>query len=695
MPRFGIHFWKQLPFLRLLIALCTGILLQYYLPVPPGLSAAISGMAFLLLLLLLRSKSALPFRFRWINGVLVSVLFTEMGSLLLYTHDNRNDTHCVTNLISDGVSVLLVGTSEPLTEKPRSVKTIAKAEAAWQNGRWIRASGSIMLYFKKDRPIDLPYGTQLLIRARLQPIRNSGNPAAFDYRAYCASQNIFYQAYLQEKDYRITGKKTGSILAEVLFETREKVLAALRKYIPGKKEAGVAEALLIGYRNDLDKELVQSYSNTGVVHIIAISGLHLGMIYGLLLFLFSPFKRQAWIRWIKPVTILLVLWGFCLLTGAAASILRSAVMFSFIVVGESLGRKTQVYNTLAASACCLLVYNPWFLWDVGFQLSYAAVTGILLFMKPICRLVYCRNKLLGGIWQLHAISLSAQVLTLPLLLYYFHQFPNLFLFTNFIAVPLSGLILYGELLLIALSWLPVAGVLIGQTLSFLIAQMNGVIERTDRLPFVVTDAIHADLATAVLVFFVITTAAVWLLHKRKDFALVSLAGLSAILCWRMCWQFRCGRQQKLIVYHIPKRSAVDIMLGQNCLFLHTIPAAERKAANSFYLKPARVLYGIGVGRVKNTVLKNRLIRLGRRSILLIGESIQVPKTAYRIPVDMILISGNPKLYLSQISAAFNCGQYVFDSSNPLWKIRYWKKEAESLHLRHHSVPDQGAFVMDL
>jgi competence protein ComEC len=204
-------------------------------------------------------------------------------------------------------------------------------------------------------------------------------------------------------------------------------------------ETGVAEALLIGYRDDLDKDLVRAYSNTGVVHIIAISGLHLGMIYGLMLLLLKPFRKYKWMRWAKPLLILLVLWGFSLLAGAAASILRSVVMFSFIVIGESLGRKTNIYNTLAASAFCLLVYNPYFFWDVGFQLSYTAVLSIVLFMKPVYQWLYFKNKLLNAIWQLNAITLAAQVLTLPVILYYFHQFPNLFLFTNFVAVPLIGI----------------------------------------------------------------------------------------------------------------------------------------------------------------------------------------------------------------------------------------------------------------
>ena len=157
---------------------------------------------------------------------------------------------------------------------------------------------------------------------------------------------------------------------------------------------GLAEALLIGYKDDLDKTLVQSYSNTGVVHVIAISGLHLGLIYWLLLMLFKPLQKRK-LKWLRPVFILTGLWLFSLLAGAQPSVLRSAVMFTCIVLGDSFARKSSIYNTLALSALLLLCINPYWLWDVGFQLSYAAVLSIVIFMQPIYNWFYIKNKVLG------------------------------------------------------------------------------------------------------------------------------------------------------------------------------------------------------------------------------------------------------------------------------------------------------------
>jgi competence protein ComEC len=344
-------------------------------------------------------------------------------------------------------------------------------------------------------------------------------------------------------------------LAEILLNARNNVLSIFRKWVPGETETGVAEALLIGYRDDLDKDLVRAYSNTGVVHIIAISGLHLGMIYGLMLLLLRPFRKYKWMRWAKPLLILFVLWGFSLLAGAAASILRSVVMFSFIVIGESLGRKTNIYNTLAASAFCLLVYNPYFFWDVGFQLSYTAVLSIVLFMKPVYQWFYFKNKLLNAIWQLNAITLAAQVLTLPVILYYFHQFPNLFLFTNFVAVPLSGFILYGELLLLLVYKIPFLNVYTGKAVSFLIRQMNTLLNKpTGCLSLLQT--IQTSITQTILLYIGIGCVAWWLLDKKTKALLTGIVCLAGCILIASLTAIRQSQQHTMIIYNVPRLSAM-------------------------------------------------------------------------------------------------------------------------------------------
>ena len=695
MRQYGKTFWRSVPFLRLLIPLTAGILtgFNYPLPLPVVLICAIvAAVAFLLFRFL---PNAAKYRRRWINGTFLNLVFISMGILLCYRNDVRQQKNWIGGFDSSK-AVISVTLLEPVTEKERSYKATANVAFVMSNNKWQAARGKLLLYFAKDSiAAKLVYGSRILIHTDLRLIRNTGNPGSFNYQQYCAFQGIYHQVYLKPDSYQVVPGSYKRSLAGVLYKTRAAILSILKRYIPGNKEAGVAEALLIGYRNDLDRDLVQAYSNTGVVHIIAISGLHLGMIYGLLIAAFSKIPKNRFTLLLRPLCVLFVLWGFSLLTGASASILRSAVMFSFIVTGESLGRRTNIYNTLAASAFCLLFYDPFFLWDVGFLLSYTAVLSIVLFMKPIYQWLYIKNKFLNTIWQLNSVTLSAQLLTLPLVLFCFHQFPNLFLFTNAVAVPLSGLILYAELLLLIIAPFSFINVFTGKTISFLIAQLNGYIERTASLPFSVTDNIHLSLLQGILLYLALIAFAWWLFHKQaKAFCWGSLCIVAYLLADSL-HRIRSRQQQKLVVYNTPRQTAIDIIEGR---YYRCIGDSIAYTAQSerFYLRPARILFGVQPGKIlPYTYLSRQLIATRRTRALIISHWEQQEPQPVKIPVEIIILCGNPRLTIYQLTTVFNCTQYVFDSSNPLWKIQQWKKEADSLHLRHHSTSEQGAFEVDL
>ncbi len=475
---------KSVPSVRLLVAFITGILLQWYI----ALSITTAIVATVAVIALAIGFSFLPqyrkFTVQWLRGVLILLLFTTGGALLTYANNIQHQPKWFQNHYAKG-TVITATIEEPLVAKPNSYKAIATVTAVQNNRIAEDAKGNILLYFKKDSTIAkrIGYGARIAFSKTLQPIQNTGNPGGFDYKRYLLFQNITSQVYLQANEYVLLPQKDASTFQVFLQKTRAYVINSLQTYIPGKGEQGVAEALLIGYRNDLDKQLVQSYSNTGVVHIIAISGLHLGMIYGVLLFLLSPFKSRRWYRFVMPITVLIVLWLFTLIAGAVPSIVRSAVMFSFIVLGECLRRKGNIYNTLAVSALCILIYNPFYLWDVGFQLSYAAVLSIVVFMKPVYNSLYFENRIINKIWMLAATTIAAQIFTIPIVLFYFHQFPLLFLVTNLLVVPLSSIALFIEILVVAVAGWAWLATITGKLAYWLLWFMNSFIQHVEKLPF--------------------------------------------------------------------------------------------------------------------------------------------------------------------------------------------------------------------
>src|SRR5687767_2118517 len=478
MPLPVIHIWKKAPFIRFVIPLIAGIILQWHLQIPPGILwillfvSAITAIAFFFIPFFERYKLSL------LNGLSVSALFIAVGGLLSWYKNIQHDENWFGRKYNTKSSLVVTLLENPV-EKTKSYKANAFVEYVLNNDSCIKTNGKIILYFKKDSSLsDLAYGSQLVIAKPLQEIKNSGNPGGFDYKRYSLFQGITHQVYLRESfpsgkenEFEILSTTKKDFFQQFINSSRVKVLNILRKNIKGEKELGLAEALLIGYKNDLDKTLVQSYSNTGVVHVIAISGLHLGLIYWLLTLLFKPLQKRKF-RWLRPIFILTGLWLFSLLAGAQPSVLRSAVMFTCIVLGDALDKKSSVFNSLALSAMLLLCINPYWLWDVGFQLSYAAVLSIVIFMQPVYHWFYIRNKILDLIWKLNAVTIAAQILTVPIVIYHFHQFPLSFMFTNFLAVPLSSFILLGEILLCILSFIPAVATITGTLISWLIRIMN-------------------------------------------------------------------------------------------------------------------------------------------------------------------------------------------------------------------------------
>lgn len=696
MDRFNNNpIWKTVPMLRLLLPVIAGILLQYYLNIELIIILAVFVIAIIIFLAVNLSGTSSKFKFSWLTGLCISLIFITAGSVLNYVKNTENKKNCITKNYTTNAFVI-VAIQESLVEKAKSFKALAKAQTVISN-QINPVNGNVLLYFKKDssKPL-LHYGSRIIIHKPLQTISNSGNPGSFNYKRFCAFQDIYYQVFLNDNDYQILSTENKFFFDDWLQTTRKKVLSVLRQYISNPDAASIAEALLIGYRDDLDKDLVQAYSNTGVVHIIAISGLHIAMIYGLLIFLFRPFEQFKLTKWLKPFFVLLIIWAFTFVAGAVPSILRSAVMFSFIVIGESFSKRINIYNNLAASAFTILLFNPFSLWDVGFQLSYAAVLSIVIFSKQINNLICFKNKILKYIWELSSVTLSAQILTLPLILFYFHQFPGLFLFTNLIAVPLSGLILFIELLLLIVSPFAIIANYIGNATELLINWMNNFILRINSIPYSTWHSIQINIIQTIFLYLLIIGLANWLMRKQTKPMLFALSCLLLFFLIRSFDLIKHNQQQKLIVYNVPQHQAMDLIAGRNYQFIGDSIVLQDDFLQNFHLKPSRILHRITpTDQLAAIDYSNKLIASSNKKIILIDDAVDISAVDKKIQIDVIILSKNPKLHINQLAQAFDCNQYIFDASNPLWKINQWKKDCENLHLQHHSIPEQGAFVMDL
>ncbi len=696
MPAQTLYLWKQAPFLRLLIPLIAGIILQWYcnLPVQPAwwlLMAAITAMV-----LFNYRLSFLQYRFGWLNGMFINTMFLSIGILMCWYANMKHQQTWIGNDYRPN-DAMVVTLQEPLSAKPNSFKANASVELRLRGDTSLPAQGNIILYFSKETDTAaLHYGTQLVFNKPLHPIKNSGNPGSFNYERYAAFHGISHQVYLQPADVVLLRGNNGEALTRFLYATRDRLLLILSGYIPGKKEAGMAEALLVGYKDDLDKTLVQSYSNTGVVHVIAISGMHLGLIYWLLAMLTAPLKKKRPTKWMAPVTVIAGLWLFALLTGGGPSIMRSAVMFTCIVIGESIERKTFIYNSLAASAFILLTINPFWLWDAGFQLSYTAVLSIVIFMKPIYNWCYFNNKLIDTIWKLTAVTIAAQVLTTPMSMYHFHQFPVYFIVTNLLAVPLSSIIVLLEIALCVVATLPAVATLAGKTLYYLIAGMNSFIEYMERLPFSLWGGMQVTVLQVLVLYALITAMACWLTFKYKPACITALVCLFVFLCLRSYSFIMAERRHQLVIYNVPKRQAIDFISGRKYFFKGDAYLPAEMQALDYQVAPSRILYrATAADSLQNLWYDSPVYLFNNKTIVIPDSPYNNVTATEKITADVIILSKNAPVQLAALLEVFNCNLVVFDASNSAAKVHKWKAEAANLGLPCFSVVDNGAFVMNM
>ncbi|MBE2231177.1 MAG: ComEC family competence protein [Chitinophagaceae bacterium] len=690
-----IHYYrKQYPFLFLLLPFIAGLLAGWYLPVPE--TGWLITAAFSLLLLLAFFVLPLLERYRhaWLSGVSVFLLLASLGAL----HCQRQAVllHTGSKQLGESFTALQLILDEPLTEKEKSWKTVARVSRITYDGTKEPVTAKIIVYLQKDSTARrLGYGTRLLIRKNPSPIGQSGNPGGFDFRRYCFFQGITHQVYLGENDYLLLPGKKQKAWKQLLITASEKIRSVLHRFIPGKKETGIAEALLLGYKAGLDRDTMQSYMHTGVVHIIAISGLHLGLIYWLLRLLFRPLRKCKGSRWLAPLLIIGCLWVFSLLTGAQPSVLRSALMFSCLITGETIGRKNATLNALGFSAFLLLWYNPFWLWDAGFQLSYTAVLGILLFQRPVSHWLTIRNPLLSMAWEMTAVTIAAQLLTLPVCLYLFHQFPLVFLLSNFVAVPLSSALLLAIMFLCCLSFIPPAALFCGQLISAGIGLMNMYVAAVERIPFSSWEGFQLSPLQTFLLLLLILAASHWLLYRAGSSlftALLALFFFSAERAWSF---YQAAHQQVLIVYQVPGKTAIDFISRRDFSFRGDSSLQEGSLAD-FSLRPARLRYRVTESAAL-PLAAGPFLRWQGKSIIHTDQALRLQSdSAGRKQVaDLLLLSGNPRLYLPALFRNLQVKQVVSDASVPAWKARYWQKDCDSLGIPFYPVREKGAFVMTL
>lgn len=557
-------------------------------------------------------------------------------------------------------------------------------------------TGRCMAYLREGTFEASPgIGSRILTNQPPEPILFKGNPGGFDAASHHRRQGIPLTLFLDGRNSLVLPVTHGHRMMTWVYGMRDRLLGILQRYIRNPQALGIAEALLIGYRGHLDRSVADAYAGTGVIHVIAISGLHIGMLYSISMGIAGLLLGRTAVGRYLPLAVVPLLWVFALMTGCSASVMRSVCMFSLMGLGRSLlGRRGRPLNTLCATAFLLLAFRPHWIADIGFQLSFTAVSGIMLLYPSIRGAARFENRAAGYLWDMVALTLAAQLLTTPLILYHFGRFPLLFLFTNLVAVPLSSLILLAELLLCAASPFPSAAERIGDVVQSSILWMNRYVADMDGIPHATLEEVHITGLSAACLYALIAAVCMVLVHRspaRLSAALASVILFTASISWDSASR---RRQSVLVVPHFKGRSMVLVVQGVRGTWLvngvtddaDADPARQMVAIERHYRIRDTSMTLQPAASVKSMEWKGkRILALGR-------DAPRTPDASYGRP-DLILLSENADVDPAAWYRITGCSTWVADGSNSLWKIQKWKSLSAGLPLHFHPTSRKGAFIL--
>ncbi len=498
------NFWREAPFVRLIIPLVLGIIMHRFLG---GWYSSILFAIVLLFVGYLVCVFLLDTRHKFRFNAQLSIVATVFVTLLSYTSTHFYYHFNHSSYLSDqaNTKILFQVTNQP-TLGGIFYKTYVKA--LQQNGRRAQGNAVIFLEVGEQTP---QYGDQLIAELKLQHIQAPKNPKEFDYQLYMQNRNIQFQGFVAFNQWRIIGNK-GNPVVTYAFKIREKCKQVIEQKLNSTKHVAILHALVLGDKSGLGSELKQTFSETGTMHVLAVSGLHVGIVYlftsSLLGFLFV--KK---LKTIRAVLGLLVIWSFALVSGLSPSVCRACFMFSVLSIGLELNRDSNVYNSLCFAGFVLLVVNPLNLFNVGFQFSFLAVLGIVTLQKPIRRVVKTESFVLGKIADLSAVSLSAQLATLPLGLYYFGQFPLLFLASNLLVIPAVTILVYASICLIIFHGIPIIAEVIVNVLEIYLWSVIRITETIQKFPFALLENVSVTHIELVVLFGLIGSIGSYFLRR--------------------------------------------------------------------------------------------------------------------------------------------------------------------------------------
>lgn len=632
-------------------------------------------------------------------ALLILVLELSTGLFTRWSDPSRDSSHYA-HFVNDE-NWLSVRIADMPQHRGSTVSIVADVkEIGDSTGLFHESTGKILLYVEKDAISErLQYGDQLTLLASPRLPSANDNPHQFDYRKHLARKGILYTAYVPSGSYRLSGHDCGGVMGSIT-KLRQNIAGTIHLSNLSSSQQGIAEALILGWDDDLDEETEQQFRSAGITHLLCVSGLHVGivaMLVGYCLFSLGNSKRQ---RVIRGIVQLLAIWFFVLLTGMAPGTTRAGIMFTFIIVGQIFFTRPPTLNVIAASALVMLAFKPLLLFDVGFQLSYAAVTAIVLLVPPLVTLIPVRFKgnlitdLALKTYSLFCVSLVAQLAVMPFTLFYFHQFPVYFLVANMVVIPFAGAIIGTVILMVAVCWWPAVFALVGSAVQFEIAFVERVTSTIAGWPHATLQNIYFD-SFMFIVALAIVLAIGWLVLRRRWPALAS----ALVLCIVMTFYSRhveakCSMQRQFDVYRVGNRTAIEFFAGHKSYLICDSATASNPQKIDFQTTNNLIWHKTRERNVfrldttfcdENIMLVNEFISFNGHTMRIIDRSNFRHQSEQRVRVNYLLLRESPYITVEELSKQYSFDTLIITSQNSVRRRDAWIEQCKDKGIAYKNL----------
>jgi len=674
----------QFPLTRITIGFVLGILFPYFLKPDPKLVFVllfISSSAFCIAYFLSkkRGNNILYFGF---TAYFIS-FFIGASTQIVHTDYFQKNNYIHYSGIFEKPHIVSVTLREKLKSSNFSDRFIAIVNRIDDTER----SGRIILNIRKDSlNHKFEIGTHLSIKGNIYKNNSPNNPNQFDYSKYLEDKQIYAQLYSEPDEIKI-----GSVIEKNIWyytsRLRTKIIHNLEENNFHKAELNVAVALILGQQQDISPEIIRDYQYAGAVHILSVSGLHIGFILLFITYILKPFPNTKRGSFLKLIVILVSLSLFGILAGLAPSVIRSVTMFSFVAIGMYLRRSTNIYHTLLVSILLILLFQPSFLFDVGFQLSYTALFFILWLQPLLSNLWTPKNKIATYFWDILTVSFAAQIGAFPLSIYYFHQFPGLFFVTNLVIIPFLSVIMAFGVFVMTLASFNYVPAIPAKLLEWSIYYLNKIINSIASLEQFVIQDIPFNKYLLASIYLLILSTIIW--FKKPNFNKMVLV-LIALIIFQVSYfetHWNIKNQQEWVVFNIKKNTLIAERHGEKVTLY----------ANDSILKTSqknKTITSYLTGNFSSLKTKRKLqnvVFFNGNKILIIDSLGVYPKN---INPDIIVLTQSPKINLERLFQTIRPKMVVADASNYKTIQKQWKATCSKQKIPFHATGEKGFYRLN-